>query len=216
MKGTLNMKNPYRNNRFVVPVFVTISVVWAVLAYAYSTGITGRTQLGSTQGCTCHNVNSDESVTVTVSGPTMLEVNETATYTVTIQGGPLSAAGTNIATDYGTLGTLDGSLQLISGELTHTSSKSPSGNTVTFEFTYTAPASPGEATIAANGNSVNLTGDNTGDAWNFAENFGISITTTSAIADDQLKLPGEFELGQNYPNPFNPSTFIDYNISKNK
>lgn len=206
------MNNPYRNNRIVIPVFILFFIIWAVLLYANSTGITGRTKLGSTQGCTCHAASANASVKVSISGPTELDVNQTALYSVTIEGGPLSAAGTNIATDNGTLATVDGSLKLDSGELTHTSPKNPSNDAVTFEFEYTAPGAAGEATIAANGNSVNLSGDNTGDSWNFAENVGITINPVSAVTDDQNMVPGKFELSQNYPNPFNPRTTISYTV----
>ncbi|MBN1407469.1 MAG: T9SS type A sorting domain-containing protein [Calditrichaceae bacterium] len=206
------MKNPYRNNRFIIPLFISFFIIWAVIVYARSTGITGRTQLGSTQGCTCHDASPNASVTVTISGPTELNVNQTGSYAVTIAGGPLSAAGTNIATDNGTLAPVDGSLKLETGELTHTAPKAPGDNVVRFEFDYTAPANPGEATIFANGNSVNLSGDNTGDSWNFADNFGISINPASAIVNEPNVIPGNFELDQNYPNPFNPTTTIKYMV----
>jgi hypothetical protein len=206
------MNNFYLNNRIVIPVFILFFFIWAVLLYASSTGIIGRTKLGSAQGCTCHAASPNASVTVTISGPTELDVNQTGSYTVTIEGGPLSAAGTNIATDNGTIASVDETLKLDSGELTHTSPKTPSNNIVTFEFEFTAPPNPGEATIAATGNSVNFSGNNAGDAWNFAENFGITINPVSAITDDQNMEPGEFELNQNYPNPFNPRTTISYTV----
>ncbi len=206
------MKNPYRNNRLIIPVFLTLLIIWVIVVYASSNGIIGRTPLSNNPGCTCHNSSPTTGVTVSISGPNELEINQTGSYTVTIQGGPLSAAGINIAKNSGTLANIDGSLKLSSDELTHTSPKTPSNNAVTFDFQYTAPANPGEAIIAATGNSVNLLGNSSGDAWNFADSFAITINTTTNIAVVKKKLPKIFELRQNYPNPFNPKTTISYTV----
>ena len=203
----------YQKYRLVIPLFITLISIWSVFLYAHSTGMTGRTKLSSTPGCTCHAANPNQAVTVTISGPTEVEVNQTAAYSVTIQGGPLAAAGTDIATDNGTLATVDGSLQVLNDELTHTSPKTPTDNMVIFNFEYIAPADPGQAIIAANGNSVNLSGDNTGDSWNFADNFELTINSATAITDNTNIQPGQFKLGQNYPNPFNPNTTIRYSLS---
>jgi len=208
------MKNPYRNKRLVIPVFVTLFIIWSIFVYARSSGMTGRTLISGTEGCSCHNTDPTPSVVVTLSGPLQIDANQTASYSVTVEGGPLAAAGINIATDNGTLAPVDGSLQSTSGELTHTNPKAPSGNAVTFEFEYTAPATSGTAFIEATGNSVNLANGNQGDAWNFAEGLLITVNPPSSIKDSNLSLPFAFELGQNYPNPFNPSTNINYSLNK--
>ena len=152
------------------------SVVLAVIAtvflfYAYSSGITGRT-LPNGEGCSCHDFNA--AVTATITGPATLEPSQTGVYKLTITGGPLDAAGCNIAASGGTLIEGDG-LQLIDGELTHTSPKTPVDGKVEFTFSYTAPAEIGDVTLNANGNSVNLSGGNDGDAWNYAPSFTINV-----------------------------------------
>ncbi|MDP2301927.1 MAG: T9SS type A sorting domain-containing protein [Ignavibacteria bacterium] len=194
------------SGKFIVN-FLLITVSVSFLIYASSTGITGVT-LKNGDGCDCHGSLST-SVIVTINGPDVMTVNETASFTVTITGGTLSAGGTNIAASTGTL-TAGAGLKKVGDELTHTSPKSPVSNVVTFEFTYTAPATTGNVTLYANGNSVNLNGANTGDMWNFALNKTITVNPVTDVKD--INLVTSFNLNQNYPNPFNPSTNISYSL----
>ena len=185
----------------------------SVLAYAYSTGITGRTHKGPEPGCICHNADPSSSVSVQITGPSVLAPGTTAVYKVKISGGPLVRGGTNIAVNQGTINPGSGSgLQKIGDELTHTSPKSPVSDTVSFEFQYTAPMSPTTDTLFANGNSVNFDNTNSGDMWNFAPNKPVLISTASGISNNNTV--SEYHLYQNYPNPFNPSTSIKFNIVK--
>jgi hypothetical protein len=187
-------------------------LVFGVLGLgAYPTGITGRTQKpGSTPGCTCHGLSPTAGVSVALSGPASLAPNQAGSYALEVRGGPLAAAGTDIATSAGSLSPVDGSLQKIGDELTHTGPKSPAGEVVRFDFTYTAPSSEGAATLYANGNSVNLSNSSDGDQWNFASNLTIAVQAATGVAS--LDLPGSFALDQNYPNPFNPSTTINFTL----
>lgn len=162
------MKNSFPNPKKHHTVFVISAVFISFLLYAYSTGITGKTLKNGT-GCTCHGDNPTTSVNVVIEGPDTLLVNQSATYTVKISGGPLTRGGTNIAASAGTLIAQTG-LQLMNGELTHTSPKEPVANEVTFSFSYQAPNSVSQVTLYANGNSVNFNGGNDGDSWNFAPN----------------------------------------------
>lgn len=148
-----------------------------IVLYAYSTGITGQTLKTTSEGCVCHGASNTPSVNVTISGPDYMLPNSTETFTVTISGGPLVRAGTNISASAGTLQPGTGSgLQLIGDELTHISPKQPSSGAVTFQFNYTAPSSLGTQTIYANGNSVNFNGSSGGDQWNWAPNKIVTIT----------------------------------------
>ena len=191
----------------VVNFILFIVIISAVIIYAHENGIVERT-LKNGDGCTCHSDSPSANVLVTISGPDTLEVGQSAIYTVTIQGGPLGSGGTNIAASDGNLDPVSGDLKKESNELTHVSPKLPSAGNVTFQFNYTSPSLPGQQILFANGNSVNLNGDNSGDQWNFAANKIINIVQPTGI-DDQF-LGSSFELLQNYPNPFNPTTKISW------
>jgi phage-related tail fiber protein len=185
-------------------------VLYASYVFASSTGMTGVTRKNGI-GCTCHDPSPSPSVVVAINGPAELSANQTAQYTVTIQGGPAVRAGTNIAVSAGTLNPFSTALHTVDGELTHTSPQIFVNGVATFTFTYTAPLAPGTYTMYANGNSVNFNGDNTGDQWNFAPNKTITVKTVTAI-DNASSIPHEFTLSQNYPNPFNPSTTIAFQV----
>lgn len=197
--------------RHIISFALFIVFISSVIFYAFSGGITGRTKKNGT-GCTCHG-SQNANVSVIIAGPTTLETNEVSAYTVTIFGGPLSKAGTNIAASAGTLQTIpDQGLQLIGDELTHTQPKSPVGGFVTFTFGYVAPSTPGNVTLYANGNSVNNSGSSSGDQWNFATNLDITVTLATDVEDEGRVT--EYSLKQNYPNPFNPSTNISYTLKE--
>lgn len=203
-----------RNKIFLSKFSILFVVVTSLFFYAFSSGITGQTKKSGTDGCNCHGSSPSTSVNVSIVGPSSLIIGQKAAYSVTVSGGPLVRAGTNIAASAGTLGLITGSgLQTMFGELTHTSPKAPVSGTVTFQFDYTAPATPGNVTLYANGNSVNFNGGSNGDQWNFAADKIVVVNTTSV---DDNAIVNKFKLEQNYPNPFNPSTRIQYSVVSNQ
>jgi hypothetical protein len=206
------MKLQKTNTSYIISVLL-IFVSSSILLYAFATGITGVTRKNG-NGCTCHNPFPSSNVTVNISGPDTLIAGKTGTYTVTIMGGPLVRAGTDIAASTGTLAPQGSDLRLdpSDGELTHTMPKAPSGNAVTFSFFYTAPNFTGTIILYANGNSVNFNGiADPGDMWNFAPDKNIFVSSpVTEIAENNPK--ASYKLNQNYPNPFNPSTQISFSI----
>jgi hypothetical protein len=205
------MKLPQKKYSVIISILL-ILLSTTIILYAYSTGITGRTHKNG-DGCTCHNASSSSNVTVAISGPDSLNAGQTGTYTVTITGGPLVRAGTDIAASTGTLAPQGSDLRLdqSDGELTHSTPKVPSDNAVTFSFLYTAPMSTGTISLYANGNSVNFNGTNdSGDLWNFAPNKNVVISSVTGITENDRIT--NYKLNQNYPNPFNPSTKISFSI----
>lgn len=189
---------------------VMTTVFCSFLFMAHYSGQIGVTKLTGGEGCSCHNELS--SVKVVIAGPSSLGRGGTGTFTVTITGGPLLGAGVDIAVSSGKLISNPGEEYLSAdlGELTHTMPKPPADNKVVFTFDYIAPATAGTVTLFAVGNSVNNDGDNTGDAWNFASNKPVTITSTTGISEENKAL--RFSLDQNYPNPFNPSSVISYQL----
>lgn len=155
---------------------MAITLAYSIYVYSFSAGITGRTKKNGI-GCTCHGLNPTAGVTVTISGPDTLQPDQTAAYSVTISGGPAVAAGTNIAASGGTLNVTAGTLQKIGDELTHVAPLLFEASSVSFDFSYTAPAVEGAETLYANGNSVNNTGSTSGDQWNFAPNKPVIVKT---------------------------------------
>jgi hypothetical protein len=83
--------------------YLVVAGFISAVAYAFQTGITGQTLKTTTEGCNCHGPSPSPSVSVTINGPSTLETGETGNYTVIVTGGPLSAAGTNIAASSGSV-----------------------------------------------------------------------------------------------------------------
>jgi hypothetical protein len=201
----MRTKKQYGANNIIL-VIIFLSTVF----YAFSSGSTGKTQLNG-EGCFCHGAAPTAQVSAIITGSEFLTPNETAEYSVTITGGPLAAAGVNIAASAGTLVPGAG-LRLQNGELTHNSPGIASGGIVTFTFSLTAPDT-GNIILYAAANSVNNNGAVSGDQWNFSLPKAIEVGPLVGVDDEMIV--STFRLEQNYPNPFNPNTVITYEIPDN-
>jgi hypothetical protein len=101
------------------------------------------------------------------------------------------AAGLDIATSAGTLGAVSGQHeQLLGDDLTHTAPQNNTNGVASWEFTWQAPAQPGNATLFGAGNSVNLDFTSFGDA---------AATTTFQIVVSDASPPTPTETPTDIP-----------------
>lgn len=206
----------------IITIFV---VIMGIALYtnlkALSTGIVGLTQrMGNTEGCTCHGFSPTTSVVLNFQGPDSVRFGDTATYTISMTGGPLVRGGVNISAGNGRviLSPSDATLHSLESmpgvfELTHVSPKAPVSGAVTWTFRYIAPLTGTRDTLFSTGNSVNFTGGTSGDSWNFGNSKVIKLSSVTGIAGNNEVANG-YKLAQNFPNPFNPVTKINYSVAK--
>lgn len=129
-------------------------------------GYSGNPATNNGRICTtCHSGGSGPSVSM--SGPSMVEVGSTSAYSLLIQGGQKVAGGFDVSATQGTLVASESGTQLMNGEVTHTRPRSAdAAGDVTFQWDWTAPATAGTVTMYGAGNSVDLDGDDDGDNAN--------------------------------------------------
>jgi hypothetical protein len=145
--------------------------------------------------------------TVSFEGPTTVAPGSSATYQffVRSQSPTQTAAGLDIAVSGGEL-MIDASQGARiapgppperRGEITHNSPKSNVEGVASWEFTWTAPTSPGSVTMFGAGNSVNLNGQITGD-----RGTGTMITIeVAAVVDTPTPSPTPTEPSGDTPTP---------------
>jgi len=147
----------------------------------YPHGIVGLTRLNG-EGCVCHNIEAATAVNVRITGPDSLAQGTTAEYTVTVTGGAVHSAGFNAAARTGLLSVSDTSAKKIDSELTHTSPKVFTNDTVRWKFSYTAPASVMTDTLYAVGLSADGNGfPSSGDIWNHSPNFPVRVVSVIPV-----------------------------------
>ncbi len=139
---------------------IVASAALPVRAGALPTGITGFS--GKTNGRICNQCHRDtRAVTPVVrfEGPTELSPGAQGSFRFVVesQSAQQIAAGFNVAASGGQLGVIVGQgEQIIGSELTHTQPKSNVEGVASWDFSWTAPAGPGDYTLFGAGNSVNL------------------------------------------------------------
>lgn len=175
---------------------LVIVLLTAVSAMASINGKVGRTALSSTGCGSCHASTASSSVALSVPGSTGNTMNVTAGASVNLSvliahTSTGRVAGVNIAvktdmngtTDAGTLTAGAGLKIMTSGtakELTHTSPKALANNAAQFDFTWTAPTTPGTYYLRAVGLSANNDGvESSADLWNRLAQFTLVVAATT-------------------------------------
>lgn len=190
------------------------ALIWvSLLLNSHHTGAmsTGRTNFSgnpaTTGGATCTTCHvGGVAPDVAITGPMTVFVGNQMAYAISIQGGQLgnsalpdASAGYNISADGGDLDVANATAPCLSAEsqcslnpilgnneLTHTAPKLPavSSDTVTFDFLFTAPSTPGTVIIYGAGNSADGMNGSSGD-MSAATTLTINVVEPTA----QLYLP---------------------------
>lgn len=198
-----------------------VSISFLALGILRSNGYVGATQKDGGQGCNCHSFSPSSQVSAWIEGPDSVLIGKNANYKLYVTGGPRITAGFNLATRTGKVAPLDGFTKLMQyvvgdTQLTHTSPRSFTSDTLFWNFRYNAPNSVGFDTIYSVVNSTNGNGQADGnDRWNFGRKFVVKVYMEPVSVENENLVISDFILHQNYPNPFNPSTVISYQLPVN-
>jgi hypothetical protein len=201
------------NNRSLIFSITLVVCTIGLSFYAFSSdnGFTNRTLKSSTSGCgSCHGSSANSGVVVTITGPDNVTRNQTATYTLTISGGPGISSGCDISAKFGSVNAISTSLKLSGSEVTQRSGISMTSGSVSLQFSFTASGTGGSDTLYATGISTNGSGSS-GDQWNWAPKKVITVLTPTDVREEPI-VAHSYALNQNYPNPFNPTTDIGFQI----
>ncbi|MCX7909872.1 MAG: immunoglobulin domain-containing protein [Ignavibacteria bacterium] len=166
---------------------LSFGLIYSINILAYRSGISGQTD----NGCTCHGSrNTNTTLTpISQSNSWTVEAGSTNRFSVRVNNSGFNYAGVNIAvktsqtggTNAGTLNPVSGSgLQTSDGELVHSEPKNYS-NYASFDFTWTAPTTPGTYYLRAVGNAVNNNNQSSGDQWNFMTVQEITVVSSPTI-----------------------------------
>lgn len=169
-------KNRIQQAGLLLAFFSAITFVTLESAFAEMDGRAGRTGAPTRPICTgCHTPTAGAILpTLTIAGPATLVAGATGSYTATLTGGPGITAGIDITAmvgtaKAGTFGITEPAFTKLSaagagggaggtafpGEVIHSIPKPMVMGSVTFIFDWTAPATPGTATLYAAGLSTN-------------------------------------------------------------
>ena len=144
------------------------SAIWLFYAggvVAYPGGVSGFSGASGSTCTACHNQTGTVTVSLNAVSGTTVAPGSTASFELSIAGGPAVEAGLDIAASGGSLIATASGTQIQNSELTHTSQQpSMSGGSVTIPFDWQAPATAGTYTLNAAGMSTNGTGGTGGDA----------------------------------------------------
>jgi len=195
-------------------------------AHSNGQNISHLTQKYTNGGCSCHCSTASSGTTVSLtttsgSSPLTADPNTTYTFTATVANSGESDGGIEIDSYSGNGLAAGVGLQLISGEITHSSSKSFSGGSTSWTFTYTTGSTNAWDTLYATGNAVNGDGMNGGgnctDEWNWAPKFIIHTvvpTKRMALGRSSISL-GQVRVGHRVADSVKVTSYGDQAITIN-
>lgn len=192
--------------------------------FASSGGITGSFIFQS--GCgTCHG-SANTATSVSLRGNNKVKAGGTLDLTAIVANSTETGAGINITflnednqVTPGLAVKTGQGLRAGGNQLTHNGPKQMSFGSASFDFTLTAPTTPGNYKIIANGNAINFNGNSNGDQWNKSSEFTITVLDTDvpnlSINNTNLNC-GTVEVGQTKNTVFqsiiNNTSSVDINI----
>jgi hypothetical protein len=171
-------------NRVVFGTLVVVLslVFWGGYLLASNDGVDGKCT--STTGCgPCHGDSPDANgdATVSIGGPTTVDLGTTNTWTISVSGGPQtsSTGGFNLCASSGTFTPGTGN-KVQNGELVHSDLSRRS-----WTFEWTAPSTGAGATFTAVAMSTNGSGTS-GDSWDWfggaaGETYDIVLETPTPV-----------------------------------
>jgi len=163
---------------------VCIIIISSIIVYAHASGITGVT----TSGCTCHG---SKTAVVSISGPDTLAPGATGSYTITIiNQTSMKYGGIDLKASAGTL-TPGTGLKKSGSELTHSAPLLVSGSAYTWQFSFTAPATPATVTFNAAG-AIGASTSTTSGPWGFAAPKTILVMAASSPSFSVKLVPQGF------------------------
>ena len=169
-----------------------------VAAGARRSGIAGFSGNPATNGgATCNQCHSGGlAPSVDLTGPTIVAVGETRSYSLSISGGQEVACSLGVSAAVGTLTAVETGTRLREGEVTHTSKRFVDANgECLYGFDWTAPAFGGTFRLYASGNSVNFDGQLTGDR---ATSVWLEIEVTGAPPINQPPIANAGDVVERY------------------
>lgn len=195
----------------ITSMLIIISLTFLALGVLRGSGYVGATEKNGGNGCNCHSFSPSTQVTGWVSGVDSVQTGASVNYRLYLIGGPRVSGGFNLTALRGKVYPLDNSSKLLhfaagDSQLTHSTPKGFTADTVFWSFRYVAPTTVGTDTIYSVVNSTNGNGQaDNNDRWNFGRKFVIRVVNNPVSVEDNQIIASQFELYQNYPNPFSAS-----------
>lgn len=176
--------------------FSTLLSLGCLVTYITMTSNSGGVMNNHTTGCggaSCHGSQSSATL-ITVSGipASGYVANTTYAVTLTLTNPSMSAAGFDLNFSGGNIPSAPSGTMPMGTELHHTSKKTMTSGTVSWNFDWTAPSTP-TVTLNVAANAVNNNNNSNGDEWNKTTfNYNLAPSAVNEVENLPIKV---------FPNP---------------